>query len=156
MSDEIKYLWEVPCNLCSKPKKYKVIKETEKTYLIGEYVQERVLKSRMGTNYVRYFESEEEAWKYYNTGKEEEKNKAIARDMATRLKGGGKFLLEYTLVEHGEPLMKYPVKTYIFYAPDNTKAMEYAANFLKDENKELLDGEYIQKMLSRLVSLEDM
>ena len=60
MSDEIKYLWEVPCNLCSKPKKYKVIKETEKTYLIGEYVQERVLKSRMGTNYVRYFESEEE------------------------------------------------------------------------------------------------
>jgi hypothetical protein len=153
MSDKIKYLWEVPCNLWSKPEKYKVIKETEKTYLIGKYTHERVLKSRMGTNYVRYFESEEEAWEYYNTGKEQERNRAIARDMANKLRGKGRFVLEYELVVSEEKTLGD--FSYFFEEKSNTEAEEFAKKFLEKKNAELATGKYVQKSLFRLVLVEE-
>lgn len=148
-------VWRVPKNLCSEPEQCEVIKETPKTFTVGGYVPELVLKSRMATNYVCYFESEEKAWEYYNTGKEQERNRGIARDMATKLAGKGEFMLEYILVsKDGDTLAS---ASYTFKASDNSEAIKFAKNFLEQKNSgEYLDNKCVQKNLYRLLPVEEM
>lgn len=156
----MKEIWRVPKNLCREPEKCEVVKETQKTFSVGGCVSgcvsDLVRKSVMATNFVCYFESEEEAWNYYNAGKEREKNNAIARDMMIKLAGKGKFMLKYALVSKmGEQLMS---SSYEFEASSNSEAIKKAKEFIEQKNsyKDVDGNKCVQEKLYRLLPVEEM
>ena len=136
----MKEIWSVPRNFCSKP---------ERCGNMPDLIQ----KSRMATN-VCYFESKEEAWKYYNAGKEREQNEAIARDMMIELAGKGKFVLKFALIsEKGEPLVS---SSYEFEALNNSDAIKKTEEFIKQKNSYKDGNKCVQEKLYRLLPVEEM
>lgn len=63
------YLYEVPINGTHPPEMRKVIKETDRMYILDGVVDTHVRKSIMNNRFIRWFTHYEEAQTYYNSVK---------------------------------------------------------------------------------------
>lgn len=110
---QIEYLWELPRNLCSQPRKVKVLKDCPKTYQIDKVCGKMVAKSfskepsnYVGfTNYCFYYSTEEYANNAYSRMKEQERQRAEQRkyygDTKQAVKEFAEKLKTYAKENHG-------------------------------------------------------